>query len=58
MIKPNENDDGKNLSTCNRIIIRKISAEEKNTNHAFVVGSRCKEVISPEAVKKMFGADF
>ncbi len=42
VIKPNENDDGENLSTCNRIITREISAEEKNTNHAFVVESRCK----------------
>jgi hypothetical protein len=45
------------LAMCNRIITQEISGS-KNASHAFVVESRCKEIINPAAVKKMFEADF
>ena len=52
-----EQEDSEELGTCNRVVTREISTS-KNTNHAFVVKSRSKEVINPAAVKKMFEADF
>ena len=52
-----EQEDSEELGTCNRIVTREIPTS-KNANHAFVVKSRSKEVISPAAVKKMFEADF
>ncbi len=42
---------------CHRVAVKEIGSEEFSS-HSFVVEARVKEIISPEAVKRMFERDF
>ena len=42
---------------CHRVAVKEICSEEL-PSHSFVVEARVKEIISPEAVKRMFERDF